>query len=97
MKLLIEASNKTDINSKDVKEFTPLHYAVERGREDIVELLIEQHADVNVKNKRKQTPLDLAAAFQFEYISKILLQNKADLNSLSNDKEVCAWIGTYPI
>ena len=29
---------------------TPLHFAVESGREEIVKLLIEKGADVNAKN-----------------------------------------------
>jgi len=50
----------TDVNMKDNRGMTPLHWAVERGRKETAELLIAEGADVNAKYKDGETPLDVA-------------------------------------
>ena len=51
----------TDVNAKnDRSTWTPLYYAVLKGRKEIAELLITEGADVNAKNQDGETPLDYA-------------------------------------
>ena len=50
----------TDVNAKDKKGRTPLHYAATHGHKKIVELLIAKGADVNALNNKSDTPLNLA-------------------------------------
>lgn len=40
---------------------TPLHWAVESGDPQCVELLLRQGADVNVENKFDKSPLEIAS------------------------------------
>ena len=39
---------------------TPLHWAVQRGFEDSVEVLLRYGADVSLENKFGKTPFDIA-------------------------------------
>ena len=48
----------SDVNAKDEDGMTPLHYAVEGGYNEIVELLIAEGADVNANSDNGGTPLD---------------------------------------
>ena len=41
---------------------TPLHWAVQRGFEDSVEVLLRYGADVSLENKFGKTPFDIATA-----------------------------------
>jgi len=52
----------TDVNMKDNRGMTPLHWAVERGRKEIAELLIAEGADVNAKRTNGSTPLFYATS-----------------------------------
>lgn len=57
--LLLEKGSYVD--AKDNKNKTPLHYAVEKNDEDIVNLLmIKYEANGNVKDNESQTPLVIA-------------------------------------
>ena len=49
-----------DVNGKDYYGETALHYAVDKGHKEIVELLIANGADVNAKLMYGTTPLDSA-------------------------------------
>lgn len=48
------------VNAQDSFGFTLLHYAVARGRIDIVEFLLEQGANPTIKNWLHISPLDIA-------------------------------------
>jgi cytohesin len=48
----------TDVDAKDERGWTPLHFATLRGHKKVVELLIAKGADVNPKNNAGETPLD---------------------------------------
>jgi ankyrin repeat protein len=50
----------TDVNVKNFYNYTPLHYATNKGHKEIAELLIEEGADVNAKSDGGLTPLDTA-------------------------------------
>jgi ankyrin repeat protein len=49
-----------ELETKDFRGWTPLHYAAYRGHKEIAELLIAKGANVNAKNNVGDTPLDLA-------------------------------------
>ena len=57
--------NKTDkkpeINSKDEKDWTCLHFASLAGNYDMVLLLIKMEAEIDPQSNLKQTPLIVAA------------------------------------
>ena len=85
-----------DINSIDTLMRTPLHYAAEVGRSDIVELLLSKGATPNFKDINGNTPLHLAVegpsynycepsfAMNQEDCIKILLKYGGDPN-IKND------------
>mmetsp|Transcript_23704 Transcript_23704/g.35564 ORF Transcript_23704/g.35564 Transcript_23704/m.35564 type:complete len:266 (+) Transcript_23704:278-1075(+) len=49
-----------DVNSKDSKGFSALHYASKEGHSKVVQFLIESKADVMSKNHKGKTALELA-------------------------------------
>lgn len=51
-----------DYDPKNTNDNKPLHWAVERGFEDIVKILVEQQANVNCINRDKETPLHWAVS-----------------------------------
>ena len=46
-----------DINEQDIENNTPLMYASEEGKKDIVKLLVEAGADLNIQNSYGETAL----------------------------------------
>jgi ankyrin repeat protein len=59
---------------------TPLHRAVGKGHNKVVEVLIKRGADLNLVDGGGLTPLHWAALFGLSETGKILLDAKADLN-----------------
>ena len=49
---------KANVNAPDPNGKTPLHWAVEKKRTDLMELLLKAGADVNLRDKSGLTPLD---------------------------------------
>ena len=69
----------TDVNAKDDKGATPLHYA---AVEAVAELLITKGADVNAKGGYKNgTLLHFAAAVGHKELVALLIANNADVNA----------------
>jgi ankyrin repeat protein len=58
MKLLVEKG--ADVNAVNDLGMTPMHYAVQRGADRLIEYLASQGARFDVKNKQGRTPADLA-------------------------------------
>ncbi|MEG4273974.1 MULTISPECIES: ankyrin repeat domain-containing protein [unclassified Microcoleus] len=79
-----------DINAKDESGNTPLHLAVDRGSQDIAELLIANGARVNVRNENGQTPLYRAIAIGHNEIAALLINNRTDVNNIDGS-------GTTPL
>ncbi|KAK3236501.1 hypothetical protein CYMTET_53365 [Cymbomonas tetramitiformis] len=61
---------------------TPLHCAVQKGRTETVQLLLQRHVDVNVTGYNKSTPLHDAVTFEVGIkIVRLLLASGADCNA----------------
>ena len=63
------------VSRKGTNDDTPLHWAAQEGRGDVVELLLNNKADVNAKNKAGQTPLHLAALNEDRPMMDLLRQH----------------------
>ena len=55
---------------------TPLHWAVQRGCEDSVEVLLRYGADVNLENKFGKTPFEVATGINRPDIIELLQVRK---------------------
>eukprot|EP01121_Diplochlamys_sp_Union-15-3_P019662 TRINITY_DN7471_c0_g1_i1.p1 TRINITY_DN7471_c0_g1~~TRINITY_DN7471_c0_g1_i1.p1 ORF type:complete len:658 (-),score=111.30 TRINITY_DN7471_c0_g1_i1:52-2025(-) len=76
--LLLEEAvkqNITNIHGQDLHTWTPLHYAVYLGYDDIVTLLIDSGAPLDEEDKVGRTPLHLACK-KGKYNYVLLLLNK---------------------
>ena len=49
------------MNARDHKKRSPLHLAVRKGQEELIEFLLDKNADSNITDLDGNTPLDLAA------------------------------------
>ena len=88
VKTLIDCG--ADIESKDRIGFTPLLHAIENGRSDIVELLINEGANVNADYTRYRgtqihSPLTDACSKSNKKMVKMLLEAGADPHKLSKE------------
>lgn len=90
---LLNAGLSVNAVEASEKDNTLLHYAVERGKREIVELLLFRGAKINAKNKQNNTPLHLAvkkairrrnAAIEKDIIST-LIAGRADTTAQNND------------
>lgn len=68
------------LSNRDEKGKTPLHYAVQSGRIELVELLIDNKADINAKDANGQTPLHIAVKEGQTNVLELLLGKGADVN-----------------
>lgn len=65
------------------KGLTPLHLAVDRGKENLVQKLIDLGANVNAKSETNLTPLDLAVRNVHLRLIECLLNNGAEVRHSS--------------
>lgn len=81
-----EIAQGIDVNSKDGKGLTALHYAViaPKNSFEIASLLIENGADVNAKSKEGIAPLHSVAAYGTPKVMKLLLKNGANAKARTN-------------
>ena len=74
-----------DCGKKDYGE-TPLYVACERGRLEVVKLLLEHNANVNLKS-RYGSPIQAAAEMGHEEIVKLLLARGAKVEAKGNARQ----------
>ena len=74
-----------DINKPNTAGYTGLMVAAERGRADIVKLLLDHKADPNVAGRDGSTALMLAAENNQPEIVKLLINRGADPNRQDNN------------
>lgn len=72
---------KVNINHKNKKGYTAMHYACINNNLKCAEQLISWNADINAKNKLGHTPLSLAVINDNRDVFLILLRNNAKLNT----------------
>ena len=77
-------SEGSDVNEKDDKGMTPLHYAAYYGQREVAKVLIAKGANVNATDASGQTPLHLAAKFGSKYVPELLIAAGADVNARDN-------------
>ena len=70
-----------DINEKDEKGYTPLHYATQEMHTGIIKLLIEKGADINILSKEGYAPLHIAIMNKRIRSVSLLLEKGADPNA----------------
>lgn len=71
-----------DVNTKDFKELTPLHYACQNGHKEVAEVLLIYNADVNAETKNGcSQPLHLAARNNRPELARVLLEHGADASA----------------
>ena len=75
-----------NLNYKDEKGYTALHYACDEGKLKIVKILLDENCDSNIKNNEKETPLHLASKKGYFDICKMLIENGAVLNTYNSEK-----------
>ena len=67
----------------DDEGLTPLQYAVESGKADLVKYLLGRNAEVNSKNLAYNSPLHTAALLGDLEILKLLLEAEAKVNRVN--------------
>jgi len=67
-----------DVNEKNPRAYTALHFAVFYGNYEIASLLLDAGAFVDARNNIGQTPLMIAAYYGNTKTVKLLLSRKAD-------------------
>jgi endonuclease YncB( thermonuclease family) len=79
-------SKGADVNAKDGKGWTPLHWACFKEYyssyyKESIEFLISKGADVNAKDELGKTPLHIACRVGNKKIVELLLSKNADVNA----------------
>ncbi|MCD4654049.1 ankyrin repeat domain-containing protein [bacterium] len=79
--------NGADVNSKNDRGWTTLHWAAFKGHLKIAEYLIQQGAEVDAlaKNNNNKTPLMLAALEGKANVVDLLIKNGANVSSKDRD------------
>ncbi|KAJ3085408.1 hypothetical protein HDU96_005443, partial [Phlyctochytrium bullatum] len=66
--------NGANVNAKDKEGNSPLHFAVESDRLDILQVLLAKGADVDARNHERRTPLHVAAELGRRETAFLLLE-----------------------
>jgi len=77
--MAIETATVADVNEQDHNGNNPLMWACSEGREDLVQLLVDQGTDVNAQNLAGETALYLAAARGNAAIAQYLIEHGASV------------------
>jgi ankyrin repeat protein len=80
-KMLGETSN---LNAKDGRSFTALHYACSNGNSTITEALLEKGCQANIQDKNGNTPLIIAVTENDIQLVSTLIEHGADPNIQNN-------------
>lgn len=75
------------INREDLDGSTALHLAVQTGRKEVSQVLIQYGADVNSKNKNHQTPVYLSAVGGHQDVLKMLICHGGDINARESQQK----------
>jgi ankyrin repeat protein len=82
---LLNEEGKAQVNATDQDGWTPLHWAAESGRKEIVVALINAEAKVDAQGEHEETSLHLAAENGHKDVVEFLLSKKGDVNATDQD------------
>ncbi len=71
---------RANVDSRDNNNWTPLHYAADKGYAELVNILLQNRANTNAENNGKATPLHFAARNGHIKVVEALLSSKAIVN-----------------
>ncbi|XP_062227171.1 acyl-CoA-binding domain-containing protein 4-like [Phragmites australis] len=74
-----------EVNMRDSEGRTPMHWAVDRGHLNAVEILANSNADLNAQDNEGQTALHYAVLCEREDIAELLVKHHADLQIKDED------------
>ena len=74
-----------DVNEKNRQGWTPLHFAVVRGKTDCARVLVAHGAELDPRTGTLKTPLHLAADRGFLEIAQLLIEHGADLGAMDDE------------
>ncbi len=74
------------VNSSELG--SPLHFAISKGNERMVSLLLSNRADIELRDPNNKTPLEIAAGAKKTEIARFLLDTGANVNPEPNDSQV---------
>ena len=77
-------SGMIDVNCNTGSDWTPLHWAADRGHKEVAELLIESGAEVKKVDDRGWTPLHSAAERGHKEVAEILIESGAEVNKVAD-------------
>jgi uncharacterized protein len=83
---------RVDVNATEQDGTTPLHWAAERDRPDIAQMLIRAGANVKAANRYGATPLWLASVNGNPKTIAMLLESGADAGSANADGETALMV-----
>ena len=69
------------VSSTDQYGWTALLWAADKGRKEVVELLLAQNADVNARDTAGETPLQIAVLNDQMEVAELLLAAKVNVNA----------------
>lgn len=75
------------INKEDLDGSSALHLAVQTGRKEVSQVLIQYGADINSKNKNHQTPVYLSAVGGHEGVLRMLIYQGGDINARESQQK----------
>lgn len=76
-----------DVNARGAQQRTPLHRAVGKGHDSVVQHLIDKKADVNLTDGGGLTPLHWAALFGLVKTGEILIKAQANVDAQTKSGE----------
>ena len=79
---LIEQGVDLELRDEDTGA-TALHFAVMKGRMELIEQIVTRRADVNSRTRNSTTPLHTAVVYARKEIAEFLLDNGADIQARS--------------
>ncbi|CAN7996366.1 unnamed protein product, partial [Ixodes hexagonus] len=86
LRRLAPLRRKTDVNLPDFYDRMPVHYAAERGKPEVLDLLIKAGCRVNVSDSDNITPLQLAVTGGHQEVTHMLLEAGSRVNSRNSDR-----------
>lgn len=75
--------NKADVNAVDELGYTPMHFAVIRSNNKLVELFLNFNPNLNIQSNNGETVLNIAALHSSLKITRLLVDHGADVNNAS--------------